>query len=379
MAQFNPVGSFQAAKGNALSLRQAEQNIDQGQVVNKNRNALADFNLSQRETEFNQSQLIKSAKLMNNSFKALRSLPLESRAAGAETLRPLLAKFGITEGFTIDELSDVSLDSDIAESGAFLQDPTGLSSGQRERADLIKAVAPALNAQGQIDVSKLDANSKSAAMALGLIPKSGTVTGAERIATDPTLSADVAGLEGLKAAKKETGKLTAQLKLKPEVEAAVVSAVAQAKADAGIADEGRSNEKAFAVYEAAVSGLTTALSGTITGPGVGYLPALTSNAQLANASVAMMAPVLKQIFRAAGEGSFSDGDQKLLIGMIPTRDTLPEARVAALAAIDAIVRAKIGSPSAPQQAASGKGEGKIMIDANGNRARVFPDGSFEEL
>ena len=76
-----------------------------------------------------------------------------------------------------------------------------------------------------------------------------------------------------------------------------------------------SNEKALNVYESAVSGLTSALAGTVTGPVVGYLPALTSDAQLADAAVAMMAPVLKQIFRAAGEGSFSDGDQKLLIDM----------------------------------------------------------------
>jgi hypothetical protein len=59
-----------------------------------------------------------------------------------------------------------------------------------------------------------------------------------------------------------------------------------------------------------------------------------------------MAPVLKQLFRAAGEGVFTDKDQELLIQMIPTRETNPEARKAMLDNIDAIVRAKLGKGAA---------------------------------
>tara|TARA_R110000868_G_scaffold125265_3_gene331047 strand:- start:21147 stop:22316 length:1170 start_codon:yes stop_codon:yes gene_type:complete len=383
---FNPVGSFQTAKRNALSMQAQQQGLNREAAAAPNRNALNDLNLQQakvgaarKDTQYDQTQAFQSAKILNNAFKALRGIAPENRMNAAQSLAPQLAQFGITQPFAIEDLEDAALDQDIAESGVFLQDPKNISASQRERSDLIKAVTPALNEQGQIDVSKLDANSRSAAMALGLIAKSGTVTGQERIAQTPGLSEDVANLEGLKSSKKEVAKLTAQLKLKPEVESAVVSAVAQAKADAGIAEEGRSNEKALNVYEASKANLITALGGTITGPGAGYLPALTADAQIANGAIAMMAPVLKQMFRASGEGTFTDSDQKMLLNMIPTRDTLPAARLSQLAAIDSIVAAKLGSPAVAQQGASGKGEGKIMIDASGNRARVFPDGSFEEL
>ena len=102
-----------------------------------------------------------------------------------------------------------------------------------------------------------------------------------------------------------------------------------------------------------------------------------------------MAPVLKQLFRASGEGTFTDKDQEMLIAMVPTRSTLPEARVVQLAAIDSIVSAKLGNISEEAKVKTGqkkaeapiqqKQGGQIMVDANGNRAMVFPDGSFEEL
>jgi hypothetical protein len=55
-----------------------------------------------------------------------------------------------------------------------------------------------------------------------------------------------------------------------------------------------------------------------------------------------MAPVLKQLFRVAGEGVFTDRDQALLLQMIPTRTTRPEARAAQIENIDKIVKAKLG-------------------------------------
>ena len=216
---------------------------------------------------------------------------------------------------------------------------------------------------------------------------------AERIAGNPKLAENIATsqavIEKKKAAAKETGKLSSQLKLKPKVDAAVVTAVSQAKFDADIKTEDRSNQKAFDVYNAAKTNLVSALGGTITGPGAGWIPALTADAQIANGAVAMMAPVLKQLFRASGEGTFTDKDQEMLIAMVPTRSTLPEARVVQLAAIDSIVSAKLGNISEEAKVKTGqkkaeapiqqKQGGQVMVDANGNRAMVFPDGSFEEL
>ena len=102
-------------------------------------------------------------------------------------------------------------------------------------------------------------------------------------------------------------------------------------------------ESAMELYETAKEGLISGLGGSETGSIVGRLPAITAKQQIAKGSVAAMAPVLKQIFRTAGEGVFTDRDQQLLLDMIPTRTELPEARTAMIANIDAIVKAKIKS------------------------------------
>lgn len=105
------------------------------------------------------------------------------------------------------------------------------------------------------------------------------------------------------------------------------------------------NEKlgsTYELYKTARDGLLTSLEGSSTGPIMGRIPAVTSAQQTAQGGVAAMAPVLKQLFRVAGEGVFTDRDQALLMQMIPTRETLPEARNAQIANIDAIVKAKLG-------------------------------------
>lgn len=89
-------------------------------------------------------------------------------------------------------------------------------------------------------------------------------------------------------------------------------------------------------------GLEDGLGRTDTGPIVGRLPALTTDQQIAEGSVAATAPILKQLFRTAGEGTFTDKDQELLMKMVPTRTDTPEARKAKIENIDRIIRAKLG-------------------------------------
>lgn len=136
----------------------------------------------------------------------------------------------------------------------------------------------------------------------------------------------------------------------PADEAAAAAARAAAEAGAKqvvataaeIADKGRERGMALNMYEEARKGLDTALSATDTGPIVGRIPAVTAAQQTATGAVAAMAPILKQLFRSAGEGTFTDRDQALLLDMVPTRADHPEARDAKLANIDNIVRAKLG-------------------------------------
>lgn len=98
----------------------------------------------------------------------------------------------------------------------------------------------------------------------------------------------------------------------------------------------------FELYETARDGLLTGLEGSVTGPVAGRIPAVTEAQQTAEGGVSAMAPVLKQLFRVAGEGTFTDRDQDILINMIPTRTDHPEARAKKIANIDNIVKAKLG-------------------------------------
>jgi hypothetical protein len=156
-------------------------------------------------------------------------------------------------------------------------------------------------------------------------------------------AANIAEVESVISTAKEVGKLTAQLKLKPEVESAVIMAVGQAKIEVDKIGKNRSNKRALDVYTGAMSNLTKTLDNTITGPFIGLTPALTANAQIADGAIAMILPLLKDVFRGAGEGTFTEGDQKILTDLIPTRSTLKEARVAQIQMIDSIIRSKLSA------------------------------------
>jgi hypothetical protein len=113
---------------------------------------------------------------------------------------------------------------------------------------------------------------------------------------------------------------------------------------------------AYKVYETARQGLISGLEDTETGPLAGRLPAVTTAQQTAEGAVSAMAPVLKQLFRTAGEGTFTDRDQELLLRMVPTRTDTPEARANKIANIDSIVKAKLGIPDdQPMGGAGAKG------------------------
>jgi len=123
----------------------------------------------------------------------------------------------------------------------------------------------------------------------------------------------------------------------------------QVKADpveAEAAKEQGKKEQAWTLYETAMQGLKSGLEGARTGPLTGRLPAFTAPQQVAEGGIAAMAPVLKQLFRVAGEGVFTDRDQQLLLDMVPKRTDHAEARAAKIANIDAIVKAKLGMDGA---------------------------------
>jgi len=116
-----------------------------------------------------------------------------------------------------------------------------------------------------------------------------------------------------------------------------------AKTDIDRANQARTNAMAFSAYQEAMKGISNAFTGTDTGPVAGWVPAVTAAQQTAEGAVAAAAPVLKQLFRSAGEGVFTDKDQQLLMDMMPKRTDHPEVVQYKLATIDKIVAAKLGT------------------------------------
>ena len=80
------------------------------------------------------------------------------------------------------------------------------------------------------------------------------------------------------------------------------------------------------------------------GPIVGMAPAISTEAQNFEAARAAMAPILKQLFRGAGEGVFTNQDQQVLMRMLANRgqDAVPAKD--AMNNVRRMVASKLGMP-----------------------------------
>lgn len=146
-----------------------------------------------------------------------------------------------------------------------------------------------------------------------------------------------------------------QLKIMPDGRVAIadpsveggVRFVTPPGSKAGAETAGKEAERAtnLAVWDFALNNLEESLLGTSTGFFAGLLPGITASQQKADQAIARMGPVLKQIFRQAGEGAFTDKDQEQLERMIPDRGTAPELIADAIRNINNLVRLKLGDPS----------------------------------
>ena len=110
----------------------------------------------------------------------------------------------------------------------------------------------------------------------------------------------------------------------------------RAKMDA--ANKGKSD--AYSTWQTAGSQYLDAHKNSSWGPGAG------GNYGMRNAAKANLAPVLKGIFRSAGEGTFTDKDQELLMDMAPTAWDTDEQAAKKITNIDAIIRSKLGMAGA---------------------------------
>jgi len=155
----------------------------------------------------------------------------------------------------------------------------------------------------------------------------------------------IAPINVAEAGGKRAAEAAVDIQTKPQIEAAVTTAKETAKSGVDQAVTAKGNSVAMNVYETGMNNLLKALGDTTTGPVAGRIPAVTASQQIAEGAQAAMAPILKQMFRDAGEGTFTDRDQEMLIQMLPTREDHPEAAKAKIQGIDAIVRAKLSQPA----------------------------------
>jgi len=203
-------------------------------------NALADLALEQRRQSgaFTQQQQgvsgeLQKIKFMNNAAKSLIRIPAEQRASAFQRLEPLAERVGIQPGsFTVDQLTDENLNQLINSTSQFIQNPQALTAKLQEQEADFKILEGAVDEQGQLKpIEQLTSEQLAIARKLNILARP-VGSAAITTATTPGLTDVVAGSEEILTGAKETGKLTAQLKFKPLIQAAIKTAEAEANANA---------------------------------------------------------------------------------------------------------------------------------------------------
>lgn len=329
--------------------------VAQGQGIAQNRQAMQmndqtmqmrDQAQQQEVTELQYQQALRQAEVFNRLAKHARSLPTpEAREQFKQSInQDVLLSVGLTpeqvQEVRQSPVDDASLDSLIAQTQAVLPQQQG-TAGEREFASMTSGL------------SKED-REKARRIQLGLDPRavgSAAITTATTGLTD-TVAGSEATIAGAKSGSSETAKLAAQLDGLPKVKSAVLQAEQQVKELGDKRTKAAQDQITMNMYQSAMAGLAEGLEGTTTGAIAGRLPAITANQQIAEGAVAAIAPILKATFRTAGEGTFTDKDQELLLAMVPTRKDVPEARAAKINNINAIIAAKL---SGANMGGSGQG------------------------
>lgn len=122
-------------------------------------------------TEFDQSQELQRAKILNQSAHALRRLPLEQRDSAFERLRPRFEQFGINAGqLEGGTLTNQLLDRAIASTQGFLDDPSSAMTEfqrqnlalQRQRLEQQRELTPAQRERLELQKKRQDPEAQKA-------------------------------------------------------------------------------------------------------------------------------------------------------------------------------------------------------------------------
>jgi hypothetical protein len=273
----------------------------------------------------------------------------------------------------------------------------GLTASQRDAADINKVLEGAIDpATGKLKpTEELTAAQEIAAIKVGLIAGEGKTTADERIVRSKDLTGKIVDFEGKKSGAKKDAEFRSKKKFQAgitrDIKLAEAAAVARGET---ITDLGRA-EAALPGIKSVVDKLkllsdeaTFTLAGGAWDTIAKQLFGVSTKGSTARAKMVSMVdnqvlPMLKPIFGSAF--TVVEGD-RLRDAMLDP-DSTPESRKAQLSSFFAQMQENIAGKkrelqntgSSRVQETEKKAGGVIKVDANGNRAMVFPDGTFEEL
>lgn len=295
-------------------------------------NKMQDLAIQGAEMQINDTQRQNAAGVLGRNFSVIASSPRPRDAARAFIGSADFQTAGKLAGLPVDQFSVTDADTD---------------DGIRQQA---QAWADALSGRSQ-QQQRVQSTQVLEDGTIAYVTSDGQLVRTGERARNPMQLANVGGapamVDRLNAQVTPLSTPEAETQAAADRAAATTTATTTAQATAETLNTQRANERTLGVWQVARAGLVNALKGTDTGPVVGRLPAVTSGQQIAEGAVAAVAPVLKQLFRSAGEGVFTDRDQQLLLDMIPTRTDHPESAVAKIGMIDAIIQAKLSGGAAP--------------------------------
>ncbi|MBL4664272.1 MAG: hypothetical protein JKY22_12140 [Flavobacteriaceae bacterium] len=368
MARFNPLADFAGGKSSALGIKSQEQGIAREAAAAPVRNQLAQIQLQQAQTgqrregqQFDQEQALRRIKLLNQGAKAIGATDPSQWQQAIPRVVQFLGAQGVDAQELAQGVTPESLTSFIAQTDEFLRDPSKLTSAQKEFASLTEGFSP----EDKIKTRRVKA---------GIDPRA--VGSAIQTISAKNMAADIAKTEGTIAEGKEFGKLTGS---------------SRAKAiDSGF-DKIQSISKNIDNINKAIEEIDAGAStGAIESRFFPSIRASTVALEQIQSELAL------DVVGATTFGALSKGELDLAKEVaLPTKLEPAElkkflvdkksAQEKLMAyyqeQIDFIDQGgtKAGFLRSKERGVSTGQEGQIMVDAQGNRARVFKDGTFEEL
>lgn len=249
------------------------------------------------------------------------------------------------------------------------QNKNGLSASQREFQFLTEGMTPEQIARAK-------------GIKTGIYPRA-TGSAVQTIAQQG-IAQQIADVERTLAGGKESGKLQAQFKFKPMIQRAVKLAESEAKERGEVlTDLQRSRAALPGLLESVgeLKKLAPIVTSNLTGRafdavvkelGFGSTKGATARKKFIAIVNNQVLPLLKPTFGAA----FTVAEGEALRATMGDPNSTEDQKIAEL---DAFIQNKIREIETKERQLGEQPQGQIMQDANGNRAIVYPDGTFEEI